>query len=146
MKRVAAGLAVCFLAACGPSAPPCSVYCTAPTIDASDDVSWELAVFHVQVCVNAICDDVDTMRGGPAVTLPNVHGTAKMGIPSSGHESELELTLDDGTVTTGDTVHVVVTQPGTGVVVCDMSAHVIDATAPECACQRHTLDAWVTAR
>ena len=147
MKRVAL-VAALLLAGCngGASMVPCSEYCVAPHIDAVDGVSWELAVFHVQICVDAICDEVDTTRDGPAVALPNVHGTAQMAIPSSGHESELRLTLDDGAVTTGQAVHVVVTQPGTGVVVCDMTAHVIDAVMPECSCQRHTLDAWIANR
>ena len=145
MKGV--GAAVLIVVA-GCSSNPCAQVCETETVGATDTISWELTVFHVVVCAGSTCDTVDVPRGGPAVHLPTVGGSTS--IAPASHESTIDVELDDGVredgttpLTTGEPIHVVATEPGTGVIVCDMTAPVIDAPPSTCGCPRHALGPFV---
>ena len=136
------------IAACD-TTQPCAIACARPPLTGSDDVAWELAVFHVKVCIGAICEEVDAPRGGAAVTLTTLDGSVRMSVGASGAGSHFDLILHDAAyadgganVHTGDIVHVVVTDPGTGVTVCDMTAQVIDVPVTGCSCLKHQLAAF----
>lgn len=132
------------------TAQPCVAACARAPLTGSDDVAWELAVFHVKVCIGAICEEVDAPRGGAAVSLTTLDGSVRMSVGASGAGSHLDLVLRDdlfgdggASVHTGDVVRVLVTDPTSGAVVCDMTAQVSEVPVTGCSCVKHQLDAFI---
>ena len=137
-----AGVADAYVAPCVDAA------CPRASVTAYDDVPWMLGRFDVDVTLNGSAHDVvSAPSDGSMVSLPTVQGFVSIAMPTASG-TRVTLTLFDGPASAGralragDTLHVIVRDPATQAVICDMTGTVEDA-ATTCGCAMHRLGGFV---